>query len=62
MNGAVVRRILWISVSRSPLIAVLVLLWGFALVALFSTADDQTEPPDWMATSRSRFGSPGLTR
>ena len=42
MNATVVRRIVWELRVRFPLIAVLVALWGFALVALFSTADDQT--------------------
>jgi ABC-2 type transport system permease protein len=42
MNGALVRRLVWELRVRFPLIALLVVLWGFALVALFSTADDQT--------------------
>ena len=42
MNATVVRRIVWELRVRFPLIALLVALWGFALVALFSTADDQT--------------------
>ncbi len=42
MSAPVVRRILWELRVRFPLIAVLVAVWGFALVALFSTADDQT--------------------
>ena len=42
MNGAVIRRIGWDWRVRLPLILMLVLLWGFALVALFSTVDDRT--------------------
>lgn len=42
MNATVMRRILWESRVRVPLIGVLVLAWGFALVALFASADDQT--------------------
>ena len=42
MNGGVIRRLLWEFRVRLPMIALLVSLWGFALVALFSTADDQT--------------------
>lgn len=42
MSGPVVRRLLWELRVRFPLIALLLTLWGFALVALFSTADDQS--------------------
>ena len=42
MNVPVIRRIGWEMRVRFPLIALLVTLWGFALVALFATADDQT--------------------
>ena len=42
MNGPVIRRVLWELRVRLPLITLLVALWGFALVALFSTADNQT--------------------
>ncbi len=42
MNGTVVRRLLWEFRLRFPLITLLVMAWGFALVALFANADDQT--------------------
>ena len=42
MTGPVIQRALWELRLRLPLIVLLVALWGFALVALFSTADDQT--------------------
>lgn len=42
MNGPVIRRVLWELRVRLPLITLLVALWGFALVALFSSADNQT--------------------
>lgn len=42
MNSPVIRRVVWELRLRFPLIVVLVALWGFALVALFSTADNET--------------------
>jgi ABC-2 type transport system permease protein len=60
VNGPVVRRIGWELRVRFPLIALLVLLWGFALVALFATADDQTRTAGLDGNIATAFRLTGL--
>ena len=60
MNGPIVRRLLWELRVRFPLIALLLTLWGFALVALFSTADDQTRTAGLSGNISTAFRLAGL--
>ncbi len=60
MSGPVVRRLWWELRVRFPLITALLALWGFALVALFSTADEQTRTAGLEGNVATAFRLAGL--
>lgn len=60
MSGPVVRRLCWELRVRFPLIAGLLTIWGFALVALFSTADEQTRTAGLQGNISTAFRLAGL--
>jgi len=60
VSGPVVRRLWWELRVRFPLITALLALWGFALVALFSTADEQTRTAGLEGNIPTAFRLAGL--
>ncbi len=60
MSGAVLRRLLREQRLRLPLVVLLIGGWGFALVGLFSTADDATRTAGLAGNAATAFRIEGL--